>query len=581
MKKNLLNIILLITLTLIASCSTIVKGPESSIRRPASYGVSSNRLSESLAISREFLTRPDLKKIMVSVFTDRFDFSSRSLPYSKIPKRIKMPINSSSLTKILTENDSFFIEMKDILSEIPRYNEHNYLSEKYIQEMVKGLLSSLNSNRSLSSINSKYNPLHVMDLTPRSGPGYGSMSIYSGHQRIVNGQIVAGEDLRKIVIKFIRDTKKELMLNVYDFDLVSIADELIRKRQQGITVSVGIDDEVMTEKIEVQAIFDKLLYNGVNVVAVNSVSLNHQKMITRDWSLKNNGAILFSSANFTKSGMHPNGDIGDLPFRSKYSIPNANHIVVIQSDFGSLVVQNELHKTLKMKLRGKNYPIGGIYRLYDSSQSNYILLSFSPGGAYKSISHNLISQLILEGNGPMFMAQFAFSSQAILDAIFLRAQKELNNGRKFVFKSVGETPFALAKWSGFLKMSGLKSEKVNGKKRYMTYYPNRWKNILSADYKNFVDSVRVAPKMYGMYYKDIRGKKLKLTSKLHHKIMITDQNSVIMGTSFNFSKGADRNNEQVLVIHDRRAVNYALTMIDYLYQSSGGTVYSRAMSRNN
>ncbi len=65
----------------------------------------------------------------------------------------------------------------------------------------------------------------------------------------------------------------------------------------------------------------------------------------------------------------------------------------------------------------------------------------------------------------------------------------------------------------------------------------------------------------------------------HHKILAT-ANFAIVGTSFNFSQGAESNNEQLLVFRDKKMSQLVDGMLKYLFENSPGTVHKEALRRN-
>jgi hypothetical protein len=77
----------------------------------------------------------------------------------------------------------------------------------------------------------------------------------------------------------------------------------------------------------------------------------------------------------------------------------------------------------------------------------------------------------------------------------------------------------------------------------------------------------------------VNGKKTKVNAKIHHKIIATE-NFAIVGTSFNFSEGAESNNEQILVFRDRKLADAVDGMVKYMVENSPGTVVQEAERRN-
>ena len=150
------------------------------------------------------------------------------------------------------------------------------------------------------------------------------------------------------------------------------------------------------------------------------------------------------------------------------------------------------------------------------------------------------------------MVQFAYSSGEVSKALLERAQKDFQVKNNFDFRSIGDTPFAMQFWSQFLKMSGLDVVmNENQRKTFQELPTNQWVSALSKEQmQKLRERVRIAPDVYGNHKIKIDEKTYNVTAKIHHKIMATGPYAIV-GTSFNFSEGAERNNEQILVFKDK------------------------------
>ena len=181
------------------------------------------------------------------------------------------------------------------------------------------------------------------------------------------------------------------------------------------------------------------------------------------------------------------------------------------------------------------------------------------------------------------MLQFAYSAVEVDEALLFRAQQDFQQTGKFDFQSVGDTPFAMREWSRFLIMSGLRREIDPTKQQ--GYFPdpaNPWVQGLSArQLRSVQQKVFVAPKIYGNNHVNVPGQatKVKVNAKIHHKILATPRFAIV-GTSFNFSAGAESNNEQILVFRDDQMSQAVSGMVRYLVNESPGTVLKEANRRN-
>lgn len=437
---------------------------------------------------------------------------------------------------------------------------------------------------------------HTRLLPPPGMPGYSEMKLYVNHPYYMGSKLVPATNLIEEWKKFIRTAQKEIILNVFDFDLEEVADELIALAKRGVDVQVGIDKKsVIDVRAEVKAVHDKLVANGVKVTGVLPVGLNHQKITAIDWSIPKKASVLFSSGNLTRSCLEPEGDLKGTKPLPKESVPNANHFITMKSWVLANLVQHELTKTLNPDylLRGRDYPINGSYQVtgpgvnpqtFEAYPEPSLTISFTPGGGMKSINKNLIAHFIKRETGRIRMLQFAYSSNEVDKALLFRAEQDYQVDNKFDFLSVGDTPFAMMEWSKFLEMSGIKRiNEGEGKTKKVTYSvdpENAWNLSLGEELMNDVrKKVYIAPKIYGNNSVKIEGKGTKVNAKIHHKILATE-NYAIVGTSFNFSEGAESNNEQILVFRDKKLADAVDGMVRYLVKDSPGTVSKEAERRN-
>ncbi len=434
---------------------------------------------------------------------------------------------------------------------------------------------------------------HTRLIPPVGMEGYSDLQLYVNHPYYLGKKLMKKSNLIKVWKEFILRAQKEIVVNVFDFDLEEIADALIAQAQAGLDVRVGIDKKsVIDVRPDVKKIEEKLIAGGVKVTGVHPVGLNHQKITAIDWSIVEKSAVLFSSGNLTRSCLEPQGDMkGTIPL-PKESLPNANHLITMKSWLLANLVHHELTKTLDPAylLRGREYPLNGSYQVtgpgvdpqtLEAYPEPSITLTFSPGGGLKSINRNLIADLIKRETGWIRMLQFAYSASAVDEALLFRAQQDNQATGKFDFMSIGDTPFAMREWSRFLIMSGMKRiENEDKTKTYLDDPENAWTKGLSQ--KQLFDlrkRVRIAPKVYGEHHVKVNGVNKKVNAKIHHKILATPRFS-IMGTSFNFSEGAESNNEQILVIRDSQLSEAAYGMVEYLKRTSPGSVANEAARRN-
>ncbi|MBV2168978.1 MAG: hypothetical protein KUL82_09740 [Bdellovibrio sp.] len=510
----------------------------------------------------------------------------------------KTPLTQSQIVFILQNKPEYIPLVEQALSRMAvSQSESPEAYAEFLKTVKTELKSLVQSPEFLKQIENYASPTNPALLTlPGDAPGYRAMRLFVNHPHLQNptdpqSKVLPGDDLRQVVVDFIAGAEQEIWYNVFDFDLQVVAEALKNQHlKKNVKVHGGIDAGTIAARSEVKAIFDSLASlesANFKTVAVNSVGLNHQKIIVRD-PFGPRAAVLFLSGNFTQSCIGPEGDLVQLPpeKRPVYSIPNANHALIILGSLPAQVTQAELRKTLEFKIRGQSqYPIGGSFKIFGNKQgakeAPYIILSFSPKGGDGDVNKSIFVPLIQNTQGPIEAVHFAFSSKQIQEALYQRAKRDMDERGRFEFRSVGDTPFALREWSVFLSLSGLKKDLPTGK-----YYVDAEAPILQAlgslGVTNLQQNIRTAPEVYGeRHFRLEDGTALKTTSKIHHKVFIFPEESLaVLGTSFNPSENAESNNEQILIVKDKRIVQQARGFFYYLFNNSQKSVTQEANRRN-
>lgn len=434
---------------------------------------------------------------------------------------------------------------------------------------------------------------HVRLVPPAGQSGYEDLRVYFSHPLLEAGAIRPADNLVSVWREFLQQAKREIVLNVFDFDLIEIADVLVAKAQAGVSVRVGIDRNVIAERSEVKRVYDRLLSGGVQVVQVDSMRLNHQKMVAIDWSQPTMARALFSSGNLTQSCLGPEGDLKDIPElrRPKESIPNANHVMTMKSWLAANLINHELSKTFdqSLGLRGASYPMTGAYQItgpgvppetFEAYPEPSFIITFTPGGGYRDVGKNILARVIEKSSGPIRMIQFAYSAPAVSAALLAKATEAYRTNGVFDFYSVGDTPFAMQGWSQFLKMSGYRRVKRNGSAYFEVDKKSPWVQALRPEHiQDLRSRVHIAPFPYGDKQVKVGGESKKVNAKVHHKILSAGD-YVVMGTSFNFSKGAEANNEQILVFRSHELALKVDGAIKYLLSTNPSSVAVEAERRN-
>lgn len=303
-----------------------------------------------LKLSTEFLTHP-LSRDVIKLGLNAINSSNEELnDIFKISSKVKNTLLETQCIELLAINRDFLKYVESFLQSGKNISDDGSEAAEKFKTDYAEKLKNIDFKNFFNEF-SGYKPLPIV-LTDTSS-GYQNAKIFVSHDRYSkNGTVIKAQNLIQQVKDFIADAKSDITLNVFEFDLEEIANELIVAKSRGVKINVGIDANIIKEKSDVKKVYDLLTSKGIDVHPVSSVGLNHQKIIVRDAALPNKSKVLISSGNLTKSDLHPNGDLGDLPFSHKLSIPNANHLMIIDSDALALIAKNELSKTLVYKLKG-------------------------------------------------------------------------------------------------------------------------------------------------------------------------------------------------------------------------------------
>ena len=561
--------------------------PRNGAAQPAASRISYD-YARMFDIARRTLTRPAARKFIKEAFAEELTLSEDIQKKYQLPEKIN-EMSQSQFLMLLQNNPGQWALLEQYLDQMEKFDEKSLDSakieaqKKEWNEKFRALLAEKDLVAKFKRLN---DPLEPFYLEAKDGsPGYSIEGRFADHVSISDGKEVPASDLKKVVLDFIAGAQHGLMVNVFDFDLMEVADAMIERGAAGVKVTVGIDKKNIEARPEVKAVFDKLSKaKNVTAVAVDSVALDHQKLMVRDWEDEQGAKTLFSSGNLTQSCIGPEGDLVDGKGVPGVSAPNANHMLVLGGFLVAQAAADSLIKTLEYKLRGIEYPLGGAFQLEGpkaagAKEAPTLTLAFSPKGGLGDINRDITRRVLLESRGPVRMLQFAFSSESLYQALIERAKAEKKD---FDFKSIGDTPFALRDWSVFLALSGyeLKVHK-DGSKEYVESKENPLRDALGKErYEAVRKDIRVAPPVYReSHVKDAAGNDVKVNAKLHHKVLVSGD-LVIAGTSFNFSENANSNNEQFLLFKDPDLAAWMTGVFDGLYRQALVSVAAAAEARN-
>lgn len=544
-----------------------------------------------LDLTRRLLTRPAVRKFLRETFKEDLEVTPemrKRYSLSKDFEKVK-EVSESQFMHVLQNSPELHDRLDEFLAEVEGMNEDTQKYEKVAKAWGAEFREILKDESLRERFRVLNDPLRAFRLEPEGGgPGYSNARIFVNHKSVVDGRELPPSDLKRVVLDFIAGARKEILLNVFDFDLLDVADALVAKAKEGVKVTVGIDKNTAGARPQVQAVVERLKgHANLTVVLVDSVALNHQKLIVTDPDDPKNARTLMSSGNLTQSCIGPEGDLVDVPDRPAYSVPNANHMVTLDGYLAAQAAAHNLRKTLELGLRGDEYPLGGAFKIFGpkpegAAEPPFVLLTFSPKGALGDINRDVTRRVLLETRGPVRGMYFAASSSEFEAALVLRAKAEKAEGKEPDIKLVGDGSMAVRDWSSLLWLAGWRLESEDDKgKRYLRLGQPVMKRILGQEaFERFEAAIRVAPKPYRVYhYKMPDGTEVEVNAKLHHKVLVSG-GLAVLGTSFNFSENANKNQEQFLLTNDPGLVAGITGAFDAMYAMSTTSVADEVARRN-
>ena len=585
----------LLLIGLIANSYLVFAGPmPTPVPRPAvekfvatfNLPIQSDDYNQMFKYSRELLTRKPVQDLLKGVFTEELKIDPKLSQMLNIPVGGMKEVSEHQFVLLLQMNKELWPMLDEYIKEVPEIAKDDAKQVAIRQAWTEKFKKVLEDPAVKEKFIKYNNPLEPRVLQTLDGnSGYRNTEFYANTLlKYKDGKIVQPSNLKQKWIDFIKKADKQIVLNVFDFDLTEVADALIERGAHGVDVRVGIYNQNIVDRPEVKAVFDRLQQSGkVKVFAVNSVGLNHQKLCARDWEVKDKGAVLASSGNLTQSCSGPEGDgVGKL--KSKFSIPNANHLVMMETDVGAQLVNHELTKTLDMGLRGSQYPLSGAWMILADTpkvaieKRDNLILAFSPNGALGDINNQMIAEMVRQRKGELKAIQFVISSKGVDDAFYNAAIEDIKKTGTFKFKGVGDTPFAGRDYSVFLDMIGYVKDPTTGV--YSLSNENRWNQLPDDVKKQLRKFIKAAPVEYGEHSGKLAdGTSMKLSSKIHDKVLMDDEKG-FFGTSFNFSDNALGNNETIILFKDKKIIKDGQAMFDGLDSQTTKTLEQVVIEKN-
>lgn len=383
----------------------------------------------------------------------------------------------------------------------------------------------------------------------------------------------SGDNLEKILINTINSAQSTIDVAVQELRLPYLAQALVQCHHKGIKVRVilensynyslenfnqtkinQLDEYEQTHYQDLFALIDinkdhqlssqemnqrdaLVILKNADIPIIDDTSdgskgsaLMHHKFIIVDQA-----TLIISSANFTLSDIH--GDYTNPKTRG-----NANHLLKIKSSQLSQIFTQEFNTMwgngANQKLDshfGTNKPYKPPYKL--SVGASQITVNFSPiskSYAWNLSSNGLINQFLNKANQSVNLALFVFSEQQLANTLETKHQQ----GKKI--KALIDPRFAFRYYSEGLDMLGVALS--NHCKYELDNHP--WQKP--------INTVGVPNLLEG--------------DKLHHKFAIIDNSFVITG-SHNWSKAANNNNDETLIVIENPVIAAHFTQeFQRLYQ---------------
>jgi len=560
-RKNLIFIYLALLLATINSCSSLSRYKfhlklriPSSINQEKGNHISLARRERILSLTNSYLLNPSGRKLVEKILPyEIHNHESINEASQSISKKDKLPIEGNFIFLIekFSELETFLFKHLEKTTGLLSDDSIKEFKEDF--EKIEKVREIIRVNLSLSATR----PHLVRDEKGEKTTRY--KQVFSNHSSVMDdGRVIGATDILEAKLKFIKELEGDIWANVFDFDLLELADAFVEKVKEGKKVIVGIDKSNYDNKVSVRKVVDRLRKGGVKVQLVQSDGLSHQKIIAGGIGLKGKGKVIFSSGNFTSSGIHKDGDLGELGLSHELSFPNANNFLEVHDDHVALIVRHELEKSLVYNQKRNDYPMANFYRFLGSHVDSYgdtsIDLAFTPNGGLGNIMSHILAPEIEMRSGDVFVATFAYPNGPINDALFKRATKEITENGRFNFIGIGDTSFSTRPWSSFVEMIAHSEEKTPHIEESILVpdFENRWLRLLGRErMREQVRSIYSAPFVYGRHEVNIGEKTFDFAAKLHHKMMVIDHNTAIVGNSANFSNAAvEKNHEQFVIVHD-------------------------------
>lgn len=348
-------------------------------------------------------------------------------------------------------------------------------------------------------------------------------------------QIGGPDDLLEPIVKFIDGAKKRLLIAVQELDYKPIAEAIVRARQRKVLVKLVMEADYLIAKSASKTPFlpggahevNRSLHNAILRAKIKVNTDFNPKIFHQKFMVRDRASVLTGSTNFTETGV----------------TKNLNHIIII-------------HNKEVAKIFEKEYK--------EIQQGNFGKLNegHDPRPKEIQVSKVRVKTLFAPDHNPEMeiMKQIAKAKRRVDFAIFT-----------FSESSGIDDELVLAKRAGIDIRGAFYTMQANQKWSAKEVLRNGGIELFLVPKRKLPQGV---PKI----------------GKLHHKLMVIDQ-QLIIGGSFNYTGPANAlNDENILIIGDletedtesknlqKKIAKYALNEIDRIIDVYGDKV-TRAEAR--
>lgn len=348
----------------------------------------------------------------------------------------------------------------------------------------------------------------------------GNIELYMGPN-----QVDANDNLLKTIVDFIDATQKRLFIAVQELDSEEIAKAIIRARQRKVLVKLVLEADYLLAKTALPDPFisdgpherNRILHDAVLRAKIKVNSDFNPQIFHQKFIVRDSKSVLTGSTNFTDTG----------------TSQNLNHIVII-------------HNQAIAKIYNKEF------REIQQGHFGKLNEGHDPKPKEVTVSNVRVKILFAPDHNPEMeiMKQIAKAKKRIDFAIFTFSKSSGIDDQLVLAKQAGiKVRGALSKSAANQKWSAKKTLKDAGLKK--------------------------------LYLVPKSGLPKPRPRKLHHKLMIIDEQLIIAG-SFNYTGPANiTNDENIIIIGDlasnnqdsiqkqKRLAKYALDEIDRIITSYG------------